>query len=87
MTNTGDGAPSYNTARIISFGANCLDDESYHKDYEAENSTELTKINDLRKPAPKKESKMENPDNYYSTGDDLVMFIFGGGNARTPVTQ
>ena len=77
-------APINNTARIISFGANCLDDGSYHKDYEAKNSTELTRIKDLRKPSPKEESKMENPDSYYSTGDDIVMFIFGGGNTRTP---
>ena len=73
-----------NTARIISFGANCLDDGSYHKDYEAQNPDQFTKIKDLRKPSPKKESKMKNPDSYYSTGDDLVMFIFGGGNTRTP---
>ena len=82
-----NNAPITNTTRIVSFGANCMDDGSYHKDYEAKNSTEFTKIKDLRKPAPKKESKMENPDDYYATGDDLVMFIFGGGNTRTPVTQ
>ena len=79
-----DNAPINNTARIISFGANCLDDGSYHKDYEDKNSTELTRINDLRKPSPKEESKIKNPDSYYSTGDDIVMFIFGGGNTRTP---
>ncbi len=79
-----NNAPINNTTRIISFGANCFDDGSYHKDYEDKNSTELTRIKDLRKPAPKKEGKMKNPDDYYSTGDDIVMFIFGGGNTRTP---
>ncbi len=83
----GAGAPIDNTARIINFGANCLDDGSYHKDYADKEPTEFTKINDLRKPAPKKNSTMKNPDDYYSTGDDIVMFIFGGGNTRTPVTQ
>ena len=82
-----DNDPINNTARIISFGANCIDDGSYHKDYETKDPAEFTKINDLRKPAPKKNGKMENPDDYYSTGDDMVMFIFGGGNTRTPVTQ
>lgn len=82
-----DGVPIDNTTRIISFGANCLDDGSYHKDYKAENPGQFTKINDLRKPAPKNNNKMGNPDNYYSTGDDLIMFIFGGGNTRTPETQ
>ena len=77
-------APMNNTARIISFGTNCIDDGSYYKDYDDKNSTELTQMKDLRKPSPKKEGRMGNPDDYYSTGDDIVMFIFGSGNTRTP---
>ena len=77
----GDGHQIKNTARIISFGANCRDDGSYHKDYVKSDPQELTGLNDLRKPNI---NDLDNPD-YYPTGDDLVVFIFGGGVMRKGV--
>jgi hypothetical protein len=65
-----------NSARIISFGADCEDDGSYrHPDTRRRvSAADLRKAN-LNAPG--------NP-NAYDTGDDIVVFIFGGGTTRRP---
>ena len=73
-----DGSPVKDTARIFCFGANCLDDGSYYRNY-AEG--EFATVDDLRKP------NIDDPDDssVYFTNDDLMIFIFGGGPSRGPL--
>jgi hypothetical protein len=75
--------PMRNTARIICFGANGEDDGSYFVDYKETNPKIRTTADDLRKPNVYNSDDPDNPD-YYYTGDDMVVFIFGGGVQRKP---
>lgn len=70
------------TARIVCFGPDGKDSGAYYKDYDADSPTTLATANDLRK-MPTCDSSS---DDCYVTGDDIVMFIFGGGATRRPDT-
>ena len=73
------------TARIVCFGPDGKDSGAYYKDYDAENPKTLVTADDLRKMPSCDSGKTEGDDCYY-TGDDMVMFIFGGGATRRPET-
>ncbi len=78
---SGEYETNKNTARVISFGADCLDSGSYMRaDPGAVSQRLRTTITELRK---FNVSKPLDPDCYY-TGDDIVVFIFGGGSTRRP---
>ena len=65
------GGQEKKEARIVCFGANCLDDGSYCKDHDQERPINRATAQDLNNPE-------------YDTGDDVVVFIFGGGFMRSP---
>lgn len=71
------------TARIVCFGPDGKDSGAYYKDYDSENPTTPVTADDLRK-MPTCDSTSS--DDCYKTGDDLVMFIFGGGATRQSET-
>jgi prepilin-type N-terminal cleavage/methylation domain-containing protein len=76
INNDGNDFADKNTARIVSFGADCEDSGSY----QYAGSSRRATARDLRKAnvnAP------GNPNAYY-TNDDIVVFIFGGGTTRRP---
>ncbi len=73
------------TARIVCFGPDGKDSGAYYKDYDAENPTTPATADDLRK-MPTCDSGKTEGDDCYQTGDDIVMFIFGGGAVRRPGT-
>jgi prepilin-type N-terminal cleavage/methylation domain-containing protein len=68
------------SARVISFGADCEDDGSYRKSVDTLEEGPLVTAEDLRK------ANVNAPgdSNVYFTGDDIVVFIFGGGTIRRP---
>ena len=68
------------TARIVSFGQDCCDSGSYYTDFDQSNPSVPATAEDLRKIQG---SDSENSYKYDS-GDDLVVFIFGGGAIRKP---
>ncbi len=76
MDDDGNLHADKNTARIISFGPDCEDSGSYQY---PDRSTRVTAAQ-LRK------VNVVDPgnDNAYYSGDDIVMFIFGGGTTRQP---
>jgi type II secretory pathway pseudopilin PulG len=71
------------TARIVCFGSDGKDSGAYYKDYDADDPTTLATADDLRK-MPTCDSASST--DCYETGDDIVMFIFGGGATRRPET-
>jgi hypothetical protein len=73
------------TARIVCFGADGKDSGAYYKDYDAANPATLATAEDLRK-MPTCDSGKKEGDDCYETGDDMVMFVFGGGATRQPAT-
>lgn len=75
------GSQDKNEARIICFGVDCADSGSFYKDYKSDAPSDPVTADDLRKPNI---YDTDNPDNteYYYTGDDIVIFIFGGGVTR-----
>jgi prepilin-type N-terminal cleavage/methylation domain-containing protein len=72
----GNYAADKSTARIVSFGADCDDDGAYrHPDTGRRvTAADLRKANVNAPGTP----------NTYDTGDDIVVFIFGGGTTRRP---
>lgn len=72
----GNYATDRNTARIVSFGADCEDSGSYRR---LDGMGKVT-ATDLRKLNVEAD---ESPDGYF-TADDIVVFIFGGGTPRRP---
>jgi hypothetical protein len=74
--------PIKDTARIISFGQDCWDSGAYYKDFDQSNPSVRATTEDLRKA----QGSDEGSEFQYDTGDDLVMFIFGGGPIRKPGT-
>ena len=77
------GGQDKNEARIICFGVDCADSGSFCKDYMADAPSDHVTADDLRKPNIYDSDNPDNPD-YYYTGDDIVIFIFGGGVTRKP---
>ena len=75
------GGQDKNEARIICFGVDCADSGSFCKDYMADAPSDHVTADDLRKPNIYDSDNPDNPD-YYYTGDDIVIFIFGGGVTR-----
>jgi hypothetical protein len=78
-----DYAPLKETARIVCFGPDGKDSGSYCKDFDQEDPSTFATAEDLRK-LPASDSESQDGDDYYDTGDDLVVFIFGGGAPRCP---
>ena len=72
-----------NTARIISFGPDGKDSGGYYTDYAAADPATPATAEDLRK-LPTCDGNGQVDDDCYETGDDLVVFIFGGGATRQP---
>ena len=77
------GGQDKNEARIICFGVDCADSGSFCKDYMSDAPSDHVTADDLRKPNIYDSDNPNNPDHYY-TGDDIVIFIFGGGVTRKP---
>jgi len=77
-----DGSISFDrrSARIVSFGPNCADDGAYLNNADTAGIAEPVQAVTLRKTNT---DEPENQDAYY-TGDDIVVFIFGGGATRKP---
>ncbi len=71
------------TARVVCFGPDGKDSGSYYKDFDQEVPSTLATAEDLRK-LPTCDPNEEDSDYCYETGDDLVVFIFGGGATRKP---
>jgi prepilin-type N-terminal cleavage/methylation domain-containing protein len=75
-----DMDPVKETARIISFGQDCCDSGAYYTDFGQENPSIPATAEDLRKiQGSDSGSSYE-----YDSGDDIVVFIFGGGPIRKP---
>ncbi len=73
-----DQTPLRETARIVSFGRDCCDSGSYYTDYDEANPSVPATAGDLRKL-----QGTDTLDSYqYDSGDDLVLFVFGGGPVR-----
>ena len=80
-------APGFdNTARIVCFGADCEDSGSYYIDFIQDDPARRTTANDLRKPPifDLDHDQYNEDSEFYDTGDDIVVFIFGGGAVRKP---
>ncbi len=75
-----NNTPLKDTARIISFGPDCRDSGAYYTDYDQENPDTPATAEDLRKIQGSDAGSLYQ----YDTGDDLVVFIFGGGPVRRP---
>jgi len=78
-----DYRPLKETARIVCFGPDGKDSGSYYKDFDQEDPSTLATAEDLRK-LPTCDPDDDESDYCYETGDDLVVFIFGGGATRQP---
>jgi hypothetical protein len=72
------------TARIVCFGPDGKDSGSYCKDFDQDDPSTFVTAEDLRK-LPASDSEEQDEDDSYDTGDDLVVFVFGGGVTRRPV--
>lgn len=78
-----DYRPLKDTARVVCFGPDGKDSGSYYKDFDQEDPATPATAEDLRK-LPTCDEDQKESDYCYETGDDLVVFIFGGGPTRQP---